>query len=135
MKMHWIDRVTAPLAPRWTFKRQQARLANDLLARHYEAASAGRRTMGWRRSSGDANAVIGPGVQADSPQPLDVDTPRAGAGLGLSVADHAGMVFKLGHDALLVLYLAGPGPNTTSVKMSPERQRSRPVVVNTTKMP
>ena len=45
--------------------------------------------------------VIGPGVQADSPQPLDFDTtPRVETGLDLSEADHAGMLFKLGHSAL-----------------------------------
>lgn len=58
----WIDRVTAPLAPRWTLRRQQARVAFGLLARHYEAAATGRRTQGWRRSAGDANAVVGPAL-------------------------------------------------------------------------
>lgn len=65
MNTHWIDRATATLAPRWTLKRQRARLALaqlDVLARHYDAASSGRRTQGWRRSAGDANAVIGPAL-------------------------------------------------------------------------
>lgn len=53
----WLDRVTGPFAPRWTLRRQRARLAGALLARHYEAASGGRRTQGWRRPSSDANAA------------------------------------------------------------------------------
>lgn len=57
----WIDRITAPLAPRWTLQRQRARIAAEQLARHYEAASVGRRTQGWRRSSGDANAAVASG--------------------------------------------------------------------------
>lgn len=59
---NWIDRLTAPLAPIWTLRRQRARLAADQL-RHYEAASTGPRTSNWRRGSGDANAVIGPALQ------------------------------------------------------------------------
>src|ERR1043166_9352710 len=62
MNTHWFDRVTAPIAPRWTLKRQRARIALDLFQRHYDAASHGRRTQGWRKSSGDANAVIGPAL-------------------------------------------------------------------------
>jgi lambda family phage portal protein len=52
-----FDRLTLPLFPKWTLQRQRARIAAELLARHYEAASGGRRTQGWRRSGGDANAA------------------------------------------------------------------------------
>jgi lambda family phage portal protein len=62
MTTHWLDKVTAPIAPRWTLKRQRARIAQDILLRHYEGAASGRRTMGWRKSSGDANSVIGPAL-------------------------------------------------------------------------
>ncbi len=62
LSTHWLDRVTAPIAPRWTLRRQRARVAAELLVRHYDAASGGRRTKGWRRSSTDANAAIGPGL-------------------------------------------------------------------------
>ena len=61
-KPHWIDRVTAPIAPIWTLRRQRARAAASLVQRHYEAAAAGRRTQGWNRGGGDANAAIGPGL-------------------------------------------------------------------------
>lgn len=52
-----IDRLTFPLFPKWTLHRQRARIAAALLARHYEAASGGRRTQDWRRTSTDANAA------------------------------------------------------------------------------
>jgi lambda family phage portal protein len=56
--VHWLDRLTAQLAPRWTLRRIRARVAGETLARHYEAAAPGRRTQGWRRSVGDANASM-----------------------------------------------------------------------------
>jgi lambda family phage portal protein len=57
--MHWLDRLTSELAPRWTLRRIRARMATDLVARHYEANAAGRRTQGWVRSTTDANAAQG----------------------------------------------------------------------------
>ena len=60
--VHWLDRLTAPIAPRWTLRRQRARLAGELLIRHYEASSISRRTQGWTRASGDANATVGPSL-------------------------------------------------------------------------
>lgn len=58
----WVDRAIRVLAPQWALRRQRARLAGELLARHYEAASTGRRTQGWTRSAGDANAAVGSGL-------------------------------------------------------------------------
>lgn len=58
----WLDRAISFLAPRAGLQRTRARMARDLLARHYEAASAGRRTQGWRRSSADSNAATGPSL-------------------------------------------------------------------------
>jgi lambda family phage portal protein len=58
VSLHWIDRITQPIAPRWTLKRVRARAAAELLARYYDAAAAGRRTAGWRRTKGDANAAV-----------------------------------------------------------------------------
>lgn len=55
---HWLDRITAPVAPIWTLKRQRARLA----ARHYEAASTSRRTANWYRTNTDANSALGPAL-------------------------------------------------------------------------
>jgi lambda family phage portal protein len=56
----FVDRLTAPFAPAWTLRRSRARVALALLQRHYEAAAVGRRTQGWSRFSGDANAAIAP---------------------------------------------------------------------------
>jgi lambda family phage portal protein len=57
VKLTRFDRFTLSLAPRWTMQRLRARVAADLLARNYEAATFGRRTSGWARNVGDANAV------------------------------------------------------------------------------
>lgn len=55
--MNFVDRLTLPFAPRWTLERIRARAAAGHLVRHYEAAQLGRRTSGWNRNRGDANAV------------------------------------------------------------------------------
>ncbi len=54
----WIDRAVGYLSPQRGLRRIRARVASDLLVRHYEAAASGRRTQGWKRSAGDANAVM-----------------------------------------------------------------------------
>lgn len=53
-----LDRAIGYWSPSRALKRERARAAGSLLARHYEAASPGRRTQGWRRTSGDANAAL-----------------------------------------------------------------------------
>jgi lambda family phage portal protein len=58
----WLQRLEGAIAPRWHLKRMRARMAADTLKRHYEAASSGRRTQGWNRSSTDANGAIGPAL-------------------------------------------------------------------------
>lgn len=60
---NWLDRAIGFLDPTAGLRRIRARAAGDLLARqYYDAASIGRRTQGWRRGSGDANAVQGPAL-------------------------------------------------------------------------
>lgn len=59
---NWIDRALGFVAPEAGLRRLRARVAAEMLQRHYEAASVGRRTSGWNRSSGDANAVMGAGL-------------------------------------------------------------------------
>lgn len=49
-----LGRFLAWVAPGWALKRAQSRV---LLDRHYDAAARGRRTDGWGRGRGDANAV------------------------------------------------------------------------------
>lgn len=59
MKISGWDRFTMSFAPRWTLRRLQAkRVALALEGRQYEAASVGRRTQGWARNKGDANALL-----------------------------------------------------------------------------
>jgi len=58
----WVDRVVAIASPAWALRRQRARIASSLLARHYEGAATGRRTQGWYRSTTDANAAVGPSL-------------------------------------------------------------------------
>lgn len=87
---HWIDRLTSPIAPRWTLKRQRARLAADLLlARHYEGAAVGRRTQGWRQTSTDANRAIGPasGPLRNRVRDLVRNNPYAESALSI-IVDH-----------------------------------------------
>lgn len=58
-RQSWLDRAVGFVAPQRGLRRLRARIAADMLLRHYEAASIGRRTQGWRRSSGDANSAVG----------------------------------------------------------------------------
>lgn len=58
----WLDRAVGFFAPRRGLMRLRARVAADMLVRHYEAASIGRRTMGWKASIGDANAAVESGL-------------------------------------------------------------------------
>lgn len=86
---NWLDRAVGLFAPQVQLKRTRARLANDLVLRQYEAASHGRRTAGWNRSSGDANAVSGPSLQRlrDAARDLVRNNPYAEAALK-TIADH-----------------------------------------------
>lgn len=49
--MNWIDRLILWISPSWGRSRVMARV----MARHFEAASSGRRTDGWSRTNTDAN--------------------------------------------------------------------------------
>lgn len=48
-----LDRALGAVAPQWQLRRTRARIANDMLARQYDAAAASRRTQGWRRVGSD----------------------------------------------------------------------------------
>lgn len=88
--MGWVDRVALSVSPRWALRRMRARVATELLARHYEAASTGRRTQGWRRSSGDANLALTGGLSKlrDHARDLVRNNPHAESALS-TIADHA----------------------------------------------
>ncbi len=62
MPANWIDKTVGFFAPEAGLRRVRARMQADILKRHYEAASAGRRTSGWPRTGGDANAVSAPAL-------------------------------------------------------------------------
>jgi lambda family phage portal protein len=53
--VNWIDRLILWIAPSWGRSRVMARV----MARHFEAASVGRRTSGWSRMTTDANRAAG----------------------------------------------------------------------------
>lgn len=57
-KLSVWDRFVLAVAPQAGVRRLQARVAGDVLARSYEAASSSRRTSGWQRGKGDVNSII-----------------------------------------------------------------------------
>lgn len=85
-----VDRVVGAVAPQWQLRRVRARLATELVLRHYEGATAGRRTQGWYRTSSDANAATGPfvGRLRDVARDLVRNNPHAESAL-TTIADHA----------------------------------------------
>jgi lambda family phage portal protein len=60
-RLNWVDRLVLFLAPKWGAQRVRARV----LARHFEAATSGRRTSGWSRKHTDANAAASGGQIAN----------------------------------------------------------------------
>lgn len=87
--MTWLDRAVGVLAPEWRLRRVRARLATELVLRQYDAASAGRRTQGWRRSAGDADASTAPyvGRLRDVARDLVRNNPYAESALS-TIVDH-----------------------------------------------
>ena len=86
----WIDRLVRSVSPRWAFKRSRYRAAYDTFQRHYEAASTGRRTKGWRRSSGDANASVSGALSRLRDHARDLVRNNAHARSALNtIGDHA----------------------------------------------
>lgn len=62
MKIPAFDRFLLAVAPRWAANRIRSRAVADAIARHYEAASGGRRATNWTRNGTDANAAAGPAL-------------------------------------------------------------------------
>lgn len=89
MKKHWLDSVVGTVSPRWQLKRLRDRITLDVVQRHYEGAATGRRTQGWRRSGGDANALIGPvlAVLRENARDLVRNNPYAESALS-TIVDH-----------------------------------------------
>lgn len=86
---NWLDRASLAIAPRWGLKRFRARVAAELLQRHYEAAAAGRRTQGWRRNASDPNAALAGGLHSlrDHARDLVRNNPYAESALS-TIVDH-----------------------------------------------
>jgi capsid protein len=59
MRENRLDRVIAAVSPRWRLRREQARIALDMLQRNYEAASSRPRAQSWKRTTADANLAQG----------------------------------------------------------------------------
>lgn len=102
MQKNWFDRAAGFVAPSWHFKRVRARMATELVLRHYEAATIGRRTQGWKRSITDANSAIGPSLARlrELARDLVRNNPYAESAL-TTIADHAvgwGIVATQQHD-------------------------------------
>lgn len=57
-----FERLAMAVSPRWALRRIRSRLALDMLGRYYDAASSGRRTSGWPKRHGDANAAVDEGL-------------------------------------------------------------------------
>jgi lambda family phage portal protein len=89
VSLGWIDRAVGYLAPRWQLQRVRAKIATDLVLRHYEGASAGRRTQGWRRGNSDANAATAPFTARlrDVARDLVRNNPHAESALN-TIVDH-----------------------------------------------
>lgn len=80
-----LDRAISYLDPEKGLKRIRARAAAEIVVRHYEAAQPGRRTSGWTRSSGDANAVDAPARTYLRDHARDLVRNNAWANRGVSV--------------------------------------------------
>jgi lambda family phage portal protein len=78
-KISAFDRFALALSPRWGLNRIRSRMAAEILARHYEAASGSRRTTGWPRSGADANSANGPALQTLRAHARDLDRNNAWA--------------------------------------------------------
>lgn len=87
--MTWLDRAITWIAPQWGASRARSRM----IARHFEAASVGRRTDGWHRLNTDANAAAsGPSLSRLRAQGRDLvrNNPWARRGLRRVLSDTIG---------------------------------------------
>lgn len=62
LRITWLDRFFLGLAPGYGQRRIRARASMEQFTRHFEAATYGRRTDGWRRSASDANVANHPAI-------------------------------------------------------------------------
>lgn len=62
VSVSWLDRFLIGIAPDWGLRRVRARMAAQVMSRHFEAAGGGRRTSNWQRSASDANVANQPAL-------------------------------------------------------------------------
>jgi lambda family phage portal protein len=86
----WLDRAVGALSPAWQLSRLRARVAGEVMRRHYEGAGTGRRTQGWRKSGADVNAAVGPALTPlrEAARDLVRNNPYAESALS-TIVDHA----------------------------------------------
>lgn len=97
MNVSWWDRFLISVAPDWGLRRVRARATAQLMARHFESASAGRRTSGWSKRTTDANsAASGATLSTLRAQARDLvrNNPWARRGLRRIVTDTVGWGIK-----------------------------------------
>lgn len=87
-RVSWWDRFLVGVAPGWGLQRLRSRAAAHMMARHYDAASIGRRTDGWRRSSSDANAAATPHLSRLRDLSRDLVRNNGWAGKAVEVIAH-----------------------------------------------
>lgn len=93
LRISWFDRLLISVAPEWGMRRVRARATAQLMTRHFEAASFGRRTDGWSRRNTDANAAAaGPSLALLRAQARDLvrNNPWARRGLRRIVTNTVG---------------------------------------------
>lgn len=83
MKTPAFDRLLMRISPGWALARIRSRMHAEIVTRHYEAASTGRRTAGWNRSAADANVAAGSSLSALRAHSRDLrrNNPWARAGI------------------------------------------------------
>src|SRR6187549_344292 len=85
LPLNALDRFAMAVAPSWALNRLRSRAAALALARNYEAASGGRRTVGWTRSGADANATNAPALHILRAHARDLVRNNGWAKRGVSV--------------------------------------------------
>lgn len=87
-----LDRFIGYVSPRWQLRRMQNRAALQVVNSYYDAGGTSRRTQGWKRPTGDANAPTGVTLSKlrDAARQLVRNNGYAESGIGTIVDDVVG---------------------------------------------
>lgn len=88
-RLSWFDRLVCAVAPRFGLRRLQAKNAVAITVRHFDAASGGRRTFGWRKSGSSADAANGPAIATLRSISRDLRRNNGWARRGIQVIAHS----------------------------------------------